>query len=109
MAVRSFLVCILVYTKVIWYAYTRKKAMRKIKLNRQEKEIEDDLLSGRYVDNGKAEFEAIAEAIKARKKDSVLNIRINSFDLELLKQKAQKLGVRYQTFIGELLHRAAHN
>ena len=83
--------------------------MRKIKLNRQEKEIENDLLAGHYVDSEPGEFEAIAEAIKARRKDSVLNIRVNSLDLKLLKQKAQRLGVRYQTFIGELLHRAAHS
>jgi len=83
--------------------------MRKTKLNRQEKDIETDLIAGHYVDSDQSEFEAIAQAIKARRKDSVLNIRVNSLDLELLKQKAQKLGVRYQTFIGELLHRAAQN
>ena len=83
--------------------------MRKVKLTRQEKEIENDILTGKYVDSGTAEFEAMAQAIKDRRKDAVLNIRVNSSDLELLKEKARRLGVRYQTLIGELLHRAAHN
>ena len=55
----------------------------------------------------KEEFDKIAEALAARKKDAVLNIRINRYDLAHLKQKAQKLGIRYQTFIAEILHRVA--
>ncbi|MFH1777948.1 MAG: antitoxin [Candidatus Omnitrophota bacterium] len=83
--------------------------MRKIKLTRSEKEIEDALLQGKYIDIDKAEFKNIAQAIAERQKDSVLNIRINSVDLKLLKKKAQRFGVRYQTFISELLHRVAHS
>lgn len=81
--------------------------MRKIKLTRQEKAIEDALLRGEYVSVSKEKFNEIAQAIAARKKDSVLNIRINSYDLKILKQKAQKLGVKYQTFISEVLHKVA--
>lgn len=83
--------------------------MRKIKLTKNEKEIEDALLKGEYIDIDKDEFKQIAEAINSRKKDSVLNIRINSDDLKLLKRKAHQFGIRYQTFISELLHRVAHN
>lgn len=83
--------------------------MRRIKLTKQEKEIENALLQGEYIDIGKNEFKQIAEAIASRKKDSVLNIRINSEDLKLLKKKSQRFGIRYQTFISELLHRIAHN
>ncbi len=57
----------------------------------------------------KSQFQAIAEAITARKKDAVLNIRINSRDLQSIKQKTKKLGVRYQSFISEFLHRLAHS
>ena len=53
------------------------------------------------------EFKEIAKSIKARQKNSVLNIRINSEDLEQIKRKADKLGVKYQSFISELLHRVA--
>ena len=83
--------------------------MRKVTLSRQEKEVEQALLKGEYLDVDKAEFENIARAIAARRKDAVLNIRVNSMDLRNIKQKAKKLGIRYQTFISEFLHRLAHN
>jgi predicted DNA binding CopG/RHH family protein len=44
-----------------------------------------------------------------RKKDAVLNIRINQGDLDDLKAKAKRRGVKYQTFIAEVLHRVAHS
>lgn len=81
--------------------------MRKIKLTRQERVIEDALLKGEYVSVGKKEMDEIAAALAARKKDTVLNIRVNSQDLENLKKKARRLGVKYQTFISEFLHRLA--
>ena len=82
--------------------------MRHTKLNRQEKAMETALLRGEYVDVDKAEFHKIAETIAARRKDAVLNIRINSQDLKSIKEKAKKLGVKYQSFISEVLHRVAH-
>jgi predicted DNA binding CopG/RHH family protein len=81
--------------------------MRTIKLTRQEKAVEDALLKGEYKNVGKEEFGEIAQALSARRKDAVLNIRINSQDLTSIKQKAHKLGLKYQTFISEILHRVA--
>jgi predicted DNA binding CopG/RHH family protein len=81
--------------------------MRKVTLTRQEKAIEESLLKDEYLNVGKNEFAAIAEAIAERKKDAVLNIRVNSRDLASLKQKAARLGIRYQTFISEVIHRIA--
>ena len=81
--------------------------MRRIKLTREEKAIEDALLRGEYKSVSKEEFNRIAKALEARKKDAVLNIRLNSGDLQNLKQKASKLGVKYQTFIAEILHNFA--
>jgi len=83
--------------------------MRKINLTRQEKAIEDSLLKGEYINVPKSDFAAIAEAVAARKKDAVLNVRVNSRDLASIKQMAQRLGIRYQTFISEVLHRIAHS
>ena len=83
--------------------------MKSFKLNIQEKEIESALLKGEYVDIDKDEFKQIADTITSRKKDSVLNIRINSGDLERLKKKAQHYDIRYQTFISELLHQIAQS
>lgn len=81
--------------------------MRKIKLSSQEKEIEKDLLGGIYIPVKDDEFQSISEAIAHRKKDTVLNIRINSKDLENIRQKSKKLGIKYQTFISEILHKVA--
>ena len=81
--------------------------MRRINFTRQEKAVEESLLKGEYVSIDKKEFAAIAEAIAARKKDAVLNIRVNSHDIASIKQKAGRLGIRYQTFIAELIHRIA--
>jgi predicted DNA binding CopG/RHH family protein len=83
--------------------------MRKVKLTKREKDIENALLKGEYLDINKDEFRHVAEAIASRKKDSVLNIRINGDDLKLIKKKADRFGIRYQTFISELLHRIAHS
>ena len=54
------------------------------------------------------EYARILQAIAVRKKDAVLNIRISRYDLEHLKEKAKKLGVKYQTLVSEFLHRLAH-
>ena len=81
--------------------------MRKIKLTRYEKEIDDALVKGEYVSASKEECDAMAALLARYKKDAVLNIRVNSRDLASIKQKAKQLGIKYQTFISELLHRVA--
>lgn len=79
--------------------------MRKIKLTREERAIEDSLEE--FVPVDRNEYEQIVQAIAARKKDTVLNIRVNSRDLASIKQRAQRLGVKYQTLLSELIHRIA--
>ena len=79
--------------------------MRKIKLTREERVIEESL--ERFVPIDKQEYEQIIHAITARKKDAVLNIRVNSHDLVGIKHKAARLGIKYQTFISEVIHRIA--
>jgi len=79
--------------------------MRKIKLTKAERAIEESL--EHFVPVDKQEYEQIINAIVARKKDAVLNIRVNSVDLAHIKGKAHRLGVRYQTFISEILHKVA--
>jgi len=41
--------------------------MRQIRLNREEKAIEDALLNGEYTDVAKSEFDQIAEALSLRR------------------------------------------
>ena len=79
--------------------------MRKIKLTKEEQWIEDH--AEEFVPVGKEEYDKIVAALERRKKDAVLNIRVNSYDLEHLKQKARKMGIKYQTFISEILHKVA--
>jgi len=81
--------------------------MRRIKLTRWEKQLEDEIGRGEWVPVGKKEFDEIAQAIARKRKDAVLNVRVNKQDLDSIKEKARKLGVRYQTFIGEILHKVA--
>ena len=77
------------------------------KLTKNERGIEGALIKGEFADVGKAKFEEIAESLAARKKDAVLNIRVNSEDLKNIKRKAKKYGVRYQTLVSEWIHRVA--
>lgn len=79
--------------------------MRKIKLTKQERWIEDH--AEEFVPMSREEYNKIVEALERRKKDAVLNIRVNSYDLEHIKQKARQLGIKYQTFISEILHKVA--
>lgn len=79
--------------------------MRKTKLTKEERWIEDHLEE--FVPVDKEEYLEITQALERRKKDAVLNIRVNSFDLAQIKQKAQQLKVKYQTLISEVLHKLA--
>ncbi len=81
--------------------------MKRIDLSRGERGIEKALLQGEYRPAGRAAFNRIAQAIARRKKNAVLNIRVNSQDLESIKQRARALGVPYQTFVSELIHHYA--
>ena len=83
--------------------------MRRMKLTREERATEDALLRGEYVRVSKKEFHEVAQMLARRRKDAVLNIRVNSEDLKSIKQKARRHGVKYQTIIAELLHRFAHS
>jgi len=81
--------------------------MKRIELAKAELAIEKDLLRGKYVQADPVTVRTVARAIASRRKDAVLNIRMNSRDLSNLKLKAKKLGVPYQTFISEILHNYA--
>ncbi|MFH1618795.1 MAG: antitoxin [bacterium] len=81
--------------------------MKNVRLTREEKAIERALIRGEYHAASKTEFNSIAKAIASRKKDAVLNIRVNSEDLNHIRQKAKRMGIPYQTFISEIIHHFA--
>ena len=84
----------------------RKIDINKIKLTRYERQIEDEM--DQYVPVSKEENEQIRKAIEAYKKDAILHMRINKQVLDKIKKRAAKLGVRYQTFIAEILKKMVH-
>jgi predicted DNA binding CopG/RHH family protein len=79
--------------------------MKRQKLTKEEQWYEDH--AEEFVPVSREEFLRVKQAIEARKKDAVLNIRVNSSVLEALKHKAQKIGVKYQALISEILTRVA--
>ncbi len=81
--------------------------MKKHKLTKEEKEIENALLRGKYIPIKGKELENIEKALKLRKKDITMTIRVNSEDIEKIKNKANKLGVKYQSYISEVIHQVA--
>lgn len=80
---------------------------KRINLSWSESAIERAVRRGEYRPASRDEFNRIAEAIARRKKDAVLNIRVNSQDLESIKEKAKRMGIPYQTFVSELIHHYA--
>jgi len=82
--------------------------MRKFKLTKYEQKIEDAIGRGEYVPVSPARAKWIAAQISAYRKDAVISLRINSNDLELIKEKAKKSGVPYQTYITTILHHVVH-
>ncbi len=81
--------------------------MKRIKLTKEEKSIEESLMNGEFVTIKGKQLEIIEKSLKSRKKDVTMTIRVNSEDIDKIKKKAKKLGVKYQTYISEVLHQVA--
>jgi len=82
--------------------------MKNIKLTKEEKRIEDALIKGEeYRPITGKRLHDIAGAIAARKKNVTMTMRVNSEDIKKIKIKAKKLGVKYQTFLSEVIHEVA--
>lgn len=80
---------------------------KRLKLNKYERGISDAMDRGEYIHGSEEETERIRQAIESYRKNAILHIRINEGVLQKLKDKAKKIGVKYQTFIAELLRSAA--
>jgi len=79
-------------------------------LDEEEQELVDSIERGEWktVDN----FEEVKAALEAAarnhiRKEARVTFRISNGDLMLLKQKAAKKGLTYQTFIASILHQYA--
>ena len=81
--------------------------MKNMKLTKEEKRIEKDLIAGKYRKVTGKLLDEVKNALTNRKKDYVMTIRLSSADIGKIKRKANRLGVKYQTFISEVLHQIA--
>jgi len=83
--------------------------MIKKNLTLEEKEIMESIEKNEFIPVTGAELKSVADAIAARKKDATLTVRVNSKDINQIKRMAQKKGIRYQTYISEIIHRVAQS
>ena len=80
----------------------------KLKLGEEELQILRDFERGEFesILNFREEKRKLEEAARnTLKKDSRINIRVSSRDLERIRKKATKEGVPYQTLISSTLHK----
>ena len=69
------------------------------------------------IENAAEQFEPVASEKKEEiehiidnmRKNRAISMRISSFDLDLLKKRAQKEGVPYQTLINAIIHKYVTN
>lgn len=81
---------------------------KKIKLGKEEQEIEDSFNEWKSSQNIKKEVSVAKKAAKNYfNKNSRINIRIAGADLNILKRIAAQEGIPYQTFISSVLHKYA--
>ena len=78
-----------------------------MKKTEEQREIEEAFRKGTLEDVPLSEHKKYQKWAKAQAKDKVISLRINGLDLDFLKAKAAKKGKKYQTYIGEILHREA--
>jgi len=77
--------------------------MNKIELDEYEKDIEKNILKYRQASTEKkTQIEKIIQKAKDKKN---ISLRVNGQDLDLLKLKAEKEGIPYQTLISSILHK----
>lgn len=81
--------------------------MIKVKLTPEEKKIMRAIEADEYIPVSGKELKDVADAIAARKKDATLTIRVNSRDIDRIKQMATQKGIPYQSYLSEVIHRVA--
>jgi len=75
----------------------------KFELTEEEKQIEREIEQYKSVSVEKKK--KIEKIIDQTKKNKAISLRINNYDLEKIKEKAEKEGVPYQTLITNILHK----
>ena len=74
-----------------------------VHLDPEEQQIEDS--AEEFVPVDAAEKERVDRIIARARKNRNINIRMTELDLEMLRARAQREGLPYQTLISSVLHR----
>ena len=81
---------------------------KKIQLDTYEQEIEDNYENSKPIKNKEAFIKKLQIAAKHHLQDKKpITIRASLHDIEIIKVKASKLGLAYQTYINMLIHKDA--
>lgn len=82
--------------------------MKKAKLDTYEQDIEDNFEKLTDVANKNRLLKSLQSAAKAHLQDKKpITIRVSAHDIEVIKIKASKFGIPYQTYINMLIHKDA--
>ena len=81
--------------------------MKTNKLLDEERAIENDIKNLKPI--SKTKKKKIENILAQAKKNRSISLRISSFDLDKLKEKANNEGVPYQTLINSILHKYITN
>lgn len=76
-------------------------------MTKEEKLIEDKIDELKPISGKKKE--KINQILKRARKNKSISLRISSYDLDKLKEKAERFGIPYQTLINSILHKYVSN
>ena len=76
-------------------------------MTKEEKLIEDKIDELKPI-SGKKKG-GIDQILKRARKNKSISLRISSYDLDKLKEKAERVGIPYQTLINSVLHKYVSN
>ena len=85
--------------------------MKYYKLTKEEKQIEKDLIAGKYVPvpNMEQEIDRFQKIAQAQLKNKTVNFRIAGSELEIFKSKSGKVGLPYQSLLSLLISQYNRN
>ena len=79
--------------------------MKYYKLTKEEKQIEADLIAGKYkpVPNMEQEIDRFQKIAQAQVKDKTVNFRIADAELKSFKNKSARVGMPYQSLLSLMI------
>ena len=77
--------------------------MKKIRLTKEEQEIEDT--ADDFVPASEETKRKVERIIERSRKNEAISLRMSSYDLERIKERAAEQGMPYQTLINVLVHK----